>query len=71
MSDRRTRRNAGSLQVGRCPACGKRRYPSRTDARKAIRRAHPGERMQAYRCEGFWHIGHLPHGVRRGEARAA
>lgn len=66
------RRNANALSVGVCPTCGKRRYPTRRDARRAARLAHPGEHMRAYPCGSFWHLGHprysgtrgAPHGFR-------
>lgn len=34
----------------RCPACGKKTYPSRSAARKAAKALHPNERLNAYRC---------------------
>lgn len=43
-----------------CPACGKRRYPTRKEARKWAKRLHPGKHMSPYRCGEFWHLGHLP-----------
>lgn len=58
MSRRTNRRTAHALHVGRCRRCGKRRYPTRRDARRAARLAHPGEHLRAYRCGGYWHIGH-------------
>jgi len=46
-----------------CPDCGKRRYPTRAEARKAMRaiRSRDG-RLNAYRCPvgNDWHLGHLP-----------
>ncbi len=47
--------------------CGKVRYYSRKEARKAARRllgsapGHTHGRLSAYKCDwGFWHLGHLP-----------
>jgi hypothetical protein len=48
-----------ALQLGDCPLCGKRRYRSRRAARRAARLLYPGDRLRAYRCCGYWHIGHL------------
>lgn len=58
--------------VGDCPDCGKRRYLSRSNAKRAARINHPGDsRMAEYLCGGFWHLGHLPsHVVNRGLTRA-
>jgi hypothetical protein len=50
--------------AGTCPACGKRCYVSRRHARAAARVIDPA--MSAYRCGGYWHLGHLPEAVRRG-----
>lgn len=60
------RRTATALSVGVCPTCGKRRYPSRRDARKAARLAHPGDHLRAYLCGAFWHLGHPRHSGMRG-----
>lgn len=51
---------------GKCPDCGKVRYRSRADAKKAARtRNLPG--MSPYECsDGYWHLGHLPPVVKRG-----
>lgn len=54
----RNRRTAHALHVGTCRGCGKRRYPTRRDARRAARLAHPGEHLRAYPCGMFWHLGH-------------
>lgn len=51
-----------------CTVCGKLVYATRKAAKAAARRAHPGERMNAYRCNGWWHYGHLMTAVRRGHA---
>lgn len=48
--------------VGRCPECGKFSYQSRSDAKRAAKINHPGERLTAYLCrhpDGLgWHYGH-------------
>ena len=49
-----------------CTVCGKLVFPSRKAAKTAARRAHPGERMNAYRCNGWWHYGHLMPYVKSG-----
>lgn len=55
--------------VERCPACGKLRYLSRAAAKKVAKRLPPtdGVRMGAYACGDYWHVGHVPTAVRRGE----
>lgn len=52
-----------------CPTCGKRSYLTRHAARQA-KRLHSDRRgLSVYRCSsGYWHIGHLPYLVRRGNA---
>lgn len=50
-----------------CPRCGKRRYPTRRVARRQARRLYPGDRLSAYPCGTFWHVGHLPDSVKAGE----
>jgi hypothetical protein len=52
--------------VGRCPRCGKRRYTSKRDAKAVIRQLR--DRMNAYRCGEYWHVGHLPKPVIAGDA---
>lgn len=58
----------------RRPSCGKIPYLSRKDARRdSHRRVVPAAgRMRAYRCENcpYWHVGHLPWLVRKGELTA-
>lgn len=71
MSRHTNRRTANALQVGRCRRCGKRCYPTRREARRAARLAHPGEHMRAYRCGGYWHLGHPnPHRITDQDVRA-
>lgn len=47
--------------------CGKVRYLTKREAKNAARRIHPSERMHAYRCDDYWHLGHLPAALIRGE----
>lgn len=53
-----------------CPS-GKRGYSSRRDAKKALEQA-PLSHMRPYRCPHcpYWHNGHLPQAVLRGERTA-
>jgi hypothetical protein len=44
--------------VGLCPLDGKRRFMSRSDAKKAAADLFPGEPLSAYRCNGYFHFGH-------------
>jgi hypothetical protein len=47
--------------AGFCVPCGKYTYPTRKDAKAALRRAHPGDHQTAYACPegtGYWHFGH-------------
>jgi hypothetical protein len=66
---------------GASNACGKIAYATRRAARADAQRAdlRPGSsgiKMRAYRCQvddggcGWWHNGHLPKAVRRGELTA-
>jgi len=54
--------------AGSCPACGKRSYNSKQQAKAACRETDPG--CRPYRCllpEGLgWHVGHLAAGVVAG-----
>lgn len=59
------------LAVGTCETCAKQSYKSRKDARRAAKDRNPEEQMTAYVCpinEHYWHIGHLPYGVLRGQS---
>lgn len=47
--------------------CGKAQYKSRKTARKAARKAFPGQHLSPYECGGGWHIGHLPARVIAGD----
>lgn len=54
--------------MGRC-ACGKLRYLSRADAKRAARALHPDTALRPYICGPVWHIGHTPQWVKRGDKR--
>lgn len=47
-----------SRWVGFCPRCGKHRYLSRSDAKKACKALYPGDPMSTYQCGQYWHYGH-------------
>lgn len=52
-----------------CDHCGKGRYLSRKEARQVMRRLHL-EQARPYQCphsDVWWHIGHFPSRVKRGE----
>lgn len=58
-----------SYGATQCPTCGKLRYLTRAHAKRAIRQhQHREGRLSAYRCGEFWHIGHLPRAIARGQA---
>jgi hypothetical protein len=63
-----TRSKDGYSGTG-CPVCGKVRYSSRARAKQAIRqiRSRVGGHMNAYRCGDFWHVGHTPTALIRGD----
>lgn len=46
--------------------CGKRGYFTRRQARTRGKKAHPGDKLNAYQCEqsGYFHYGHGWPGVR-------
>lgn len=54
---------------GTCPTCGKRRYRTQDDAKRAARLDNSGLRMSAYPCGGYWHIGHMSRAARRARLR--
>ena len=56
--------------VGTCPDCRKYQFETRRAARRAARSLYPGDVMRAYQCGQWWHIGHTPAAVRRGERPA-
>ncbi|MFC6883401.1 hypothetical protein [Actinomadura yumaensis] len=51
---------------GSCPECGKTRYASRREAKKAARKLYPGAHMQAYPCGVFFHVGNTPRSISSG-----
>lgn len=61
---------------GRCDHCGKIRYKTRKAAKAAIRRitARRGGRdgrLYVYTCDGWFHFGHQPSIITRGEVDRA
>lgn len=58
---------ASAQWTGRCPDCGKQRFPTRKAAKEAARARFPGEALRANRCGAFWHMGHTPRWVKRGD----
>ncbi|MGP4114622.1 hypothetical protein ACTWP5_27400 [Streptomyces sp. 4N509B] len=65
-----TSRAPKGLYVGTCPICHKHQYRTRQDARRVGRSLYPGHVLRAYRCGEYWHFGHIPQDVRRGERPA-
>jgi hypothetical protein len=59
-----------TLAIGTCQRCGKRCYATRREAKRAARALHPDAPLRAYRCGTWWHVGHTPDWVRRGEDAA-
>lgn len=53
--------------IGTCPDCGKKRFSSRQDAKRAARRLFPGTCLRPYQCGQFWHIGRTSRWRRRGD----
>lgn len=65
----RTTERGGFSGGDRCPTCGKVRFLTRSRAKKVaknLNRRRPGH-LNAYRCGDFWHIGHLPSSVIKGD----
>ena len=60
----------GAFQAETC-TCGKRRYQTRAEARRAARshrKPHWDDRLRAYECvPGIWHLGYLPLAVIDGQ----
>lgn len=58
-----------AVQVGTCPATGKRQYSGRITARSAARALYPHTALRAYQCDTcrYWHIGNTPPWTKRGE----
>ena len=44
-----------SLMQGTCPDCGKKRYATRGDAKRAARQSHGG-RARVCKCGEWWHL---------------
>jgi len=54
--------------AGNCPDCGKIRFTTRRAAKAYLRRRFPKQQMSAYPCTGgYFHVGHTPKRIRRGE----
>lgn len=70
MRPRNDQNTGAKAFIGVCPSCGKRSYPSKADAKKAVRQLHKkhGGHLSVYRCGTAWHFGHLPAAVRAGDA---
>lgn len=63
----RLREARPSVNMGHlCPQCGKVCYPSRKAAKNAQRKVFPGNKMIAYSCGDYWHLGHANYLIRRG-----
>ena len=60
-------RSYTSLAFGHCDECGKYSFTNRSLARRAARLVDRS--MAAYRCphSEWWHVGHMPTAVRRGD----
>lgn len=58
---------ARNHRVGTCPDCGKYRYPTRKAAKRAAQDLFPGDPQRAYPCGEYWHHGHNPDWLKRGE----
>lgn len=54
-----------------CTTCGKVCYLSRKAAKKVLKKKFHGEKMIAYQCGEYWHLGHEPYGIHRGFQRRA
>ncbi len=56
-----------------CPACGKRCWDTKADAKRIARRmGKQARKLSTYRCvSGWWHLGHLPTAVSRGVSTRA
>lgn len=66
MSTSASRGSASDNWSGLCPDCGKHCFPTRRAAKAAARARYPGEALRAYRCGGYWHMGHTPRWIARG-----
>lgn len=52
--------------VGRCPDCGKQSFITRKAARAVLRAKFKHESMTIYRCGDYFHFGHTPGPIKRG-----
>ena len=53
--------------AGTCSTCGKTRYLTKSDAKKAIRQMPSrANRLSAYACGNYWHTGRPPRGLVSG-----
>ena len=66
LSPRARARLAKNGNLYGCATCGKIRFPTRDDARRAAKKAHPGTHLSTYRCGAVWHYGNLTPDVIRG-----
>lgn len=48
----------GDRWVGRCPDCGKARYTTRSNAKKAAKSLFPWDAFSVYICGDYYHYGH-------------
>lgn len=57
--------------VGTCHECGKQSFVTRKAARAFMKAKNPTrgdyEYMTVYRCGEYWHYGHTPYEVARGQ----
>lgn len=51
-----------------CHECGKRAYPDREAAKRAIKTHIEKRGLRPYRCGEMWHIGHIATPVITGQA---
>lgn len=52
---------------GVCPDCGKKRWGSRKAAKDFAKQQYPYDKLSAYQCGDWWHIGHLTPQVIAGD----
>jgi hypothetical protein len=55
--------------IGTCPDCGKHRFQTRADAKRAAKQLFPGEKLRVYPCGGYYHFGNTPLKIKRGGRR--
>ncbi|GII88239.1 hypothetical protein Ssi03_62290 [Sphaerisporangium siamense] len=54
-------KDAALIDNGVCPVCGKRRFRSRRQAKRAARTIYPADRFRVYPCGDAYHFGHNAH----------